>query len=127
MSRGLNALVLVAGVAMFAGCGGGAGGLAGTWTKPMSGEGDLKMVVQGGKAKFHLPDGRWPADVDFEAKLRMVGDSLEVSGDTGPSACKDAAPKYAVAVSGNTVAISGGSSDPCPARHAVLVGTWTKS
>jgi hypothetical protein len=93
----------------------------------MSGEGDLKMVVQGGKAKFHLPDGRWPADVDVEAKVRMVGDSLVVSGDTGPSACKDPAPKYAVAVSDNTVVISGGSSDPCPARHAVLVGTWTKS
>ena len=127
MTRRSRALVLVAGVVALAACGGGGGALAGTWTKPMAGEGDLKMTVAGGKAKFQLPDGRWPAEVDVEAKVRMVGDSLEVTGDTGPSACKDPAPKYSVAVSGNTITIGGGSSDPCPARHAVLVGTWTKS
>lgn len=127
MTRRSNALVLVAGMMALTACGGGGGALAGTWTKPMSGEGDLKMTVAGSKAKFELPSPRWPADVDVEARVRMVGDSLEVSGDTGPSACKDPAPRYAVAVSGNTVTISGGSSDPCPARHAVLVGTWTKS
>lgn len=126
MTRRWHLGVLVAGTIVAAACGG-SGGLAGTWTKPMSGEGDLKMVVQGGRARFHLPDGRWPADVDFEARVRMVGDSLTLQGDTGPSACKDAAPKYAISTSGNTMTISGGSSDPCTARHAVLVGTWTKS
>lgn len=127
MSRVANSLVLLAGVLGMTACGGGSGGLSGSWTKPMSGEGDLKMVVRGNSARFELPSPRWPAEVDVEAKVRMMGDSLEVTGDTGPSACKDPAPKYAVAMSGNTITISGGSSDPCPARHAVLVGTWTKS
>lgn len=127
MTRASGSVLVMAGLLALVGCGGGGGALAGTWTKPMSGEGDLKMTVQGNSARLELPSPRWPAEVDMEVKLRMVGDSLEVSGDKGPSACKDPAPRYAAAVSGNSLTISGGSSDPCPARHAVLVGTWTKS
>jgi hypothetical protein len=128
MSRALISLAMGVVLVGLAGCEGGGGALAGTWTKSMSGEGDVKMTVGGGGAvKVELPSPRWPADVDVEAKLRMVGDSLEVSGETGPSACKDPAPKYHVAVSGTSMTIGGGSADPCPARHAVLVGTWTKS
>ena len=127
MSRASISLAVSVLLVGLAGCGGGGGALAGSWTKQMSGEGDVKMTVGGGgAAKIELPSPRWPADVDVEAKLKMVGDSLEITGDTGPHACKDPAPKYAAKVEGNTLTIGGGGSDPCTLRHAALVGTWTK-
>ncbi len=111
-----------------AGCGGGGSAIAGKWTKTMTGEGDVVMnVANNGTATFALPDGRWPAEIDVTAKFAVSGDSLTMTGDSGPSACADPAPKYAIAVSGNTLTIGGGNTDPCGARHAALVGTWTKS
>jgi hypothetical protein len=94
----------------------------------MAGEGDVVLTIASdGAASFALPDGRWPADVDMTAKLAVAGDSLTMTGDGGPSACAQPAPKYVIAVSGNTLTIGGGNTDPCGARHAALVGTWTKS
>lgn len=111
-----------------AGCGGGSSAIAGKWTKAMSGEGDVVMnIANNGTTTFALPDGRWPADIDVTAKVAVSGDSLMVTGDSGPSACAEPAPKYAFAVSGNTLTIGGGNTDPCGVRHAALVGTWTKS
>ena len=109
-------------------CGGGAGAIAGKWTKPMAGEGDVVMTIErNGKVSLALPDGRWPADIDMTGKVAVVGDSLTLTADGGPSACPQPAPKYAFAVSGNSLTIGAGSTDPCGARHAALVGTWTKS
>jgi len=109
-------------------CGGGSSAIAGKWTKAMAGEGDVVLTIASdGAASFALPDGRWPADVDMTAKLAVAGDSLTMTGDGGPSACAQPAPKYVFAVSGNTLTIGGGNTDPCGARHAALVGTWTKS
>lgn len=116
-------------VGLAAGCGGGgSSAIAGKWTKAMTGEGDVVMTIEkNGRASFALPDGRWPAPVDMTANLAVAGDSLSMTGDGGPSACAQPAPKYVVAVSGNTLTIGGGNTDPCGARHAALVGTWTKS
>lgn len=115
---------------LFTACGGGGGGaLSGTWTKTMSGEGDVTMNVgSGGKATVELPAPRWPDEHDVTATLSLAGDSLSIANEGGPGACGNdkPAPKYAAKVEGKTLTISGGSSDPCPARHAVLVGTWTK-
>lgn len=112
-----------------AGCGGGgSSAMAGKWTKQMAGEGDVVLTIaRDGSASFALPDGRWPADIDMTAKFTMAGDSLIVTADGGPSACTLPAPKYVMALSGNTLTIAGGNTDPCGARHAALVGTWTKS
>ena len=127
-ASGWFAGVMLVGVAL-SGCGGGgSSAIAGKWTKAMAGEGDVVMTVESnGNASLALPNGRWPADVDMTAKLAMAGDSLSITGDGGPSACTQPAPKYVVAVSGNTLTIGGGNTDPCGARHAALVGTWNKS
>jgi hypothetical protein len=118
----------MAGTCVLAACGGGAGGLTGKWTKPMSGEGDVVLDVgSGGKAVVELPAPRWPETSDWTATLSLAGDSLSIADEAGPSACGKPAPKYAAKVEGNTLMISGGGSDPCGGRHAVLVGTWTKS
>lgn len=118
--------VVLVGVAV-AGCGGGSSALAGTWTKSMEGEGDVTLTIAGnGAATLALPDGRWPAAIDVQATMTALGDSLTVTNDSGPSACAQPAPKYVVAVSGNTMTIGGGNTDPCGMRHAVMVGTWTK-
>ena len=127
-TSGWLAGVVLVGLAA-AGCGGGgSSAIAGKWTKAMTGEGDVVMTIEkNGTASFALPDGRWPAPVDMTANLAVAGDSLSMTGDGGPSACAQPAPKYVVAVSGNTLTIGGGNTDPCGARHAALVGTWTKS
>jgi len=109
--------------------GGGSGGLSGKWSKSMAGEGDVTMDVgSGGKATVELPSPRWPEEHDVTATLAFAGDSLAITDESGPASCgKDKpAPRYAAKVEGNSLMISGGSGDPCPARHAVLVGTWTK-
>ena len=122
-----DALVLAL-VGALAGCGGGGGALSGKWTKTMSGEGDVVMnVAAGGKATVELPEGRWPGEKDWTATLAVAGDSLSIADEGGSAACGKPAPKYAVKVENNTLSIGGGGSDPCGARHAVLVGTWTKS
>ncbi len=108
-----------------AGCGGG-GPLEGTWTRTMSGEGDLTMTVSGGKASFALPDGRWPDPVDLTAAVKLDGETLSVTDEAGPAACGKPAPTYTAKVEGTSLTIGGGGTDPCGARHAVLVGTWTK-
>lgn len=121
-------VLAMAGTFVVAACGGGAGGLSGKWTKSMSGESDVTMDVgSGGKATVELPAPRWPEEHDVTATLTLAGDSLSIADEAGPSSCGKPAPKYAAKVEGNTLMISGGSSDPCSARHAVLVGTWTKS
>jgi hypothetical protein len=107
----------------------GAGGLAGKWSKSMAGEGDVTMNVgAGGKATVELPSPRWPEEHDVTATIAIAGDSLAISDEGGPAACgKDKpAPRYAAKLEGKSLMISGGSGDPCPARHAVLIGTWTK-
>ena len=126
--RGLRIVLAVAMVCVLGACGGGAGGLSGKWTKAMSGEGDMVLDVgSGGKATLELPAPRWPNEGDWTAKLSLAGDSLSIADESGPAACGKPAPKYAAKVEGNTLMISGGGSDPCGARHAVLIGTWTKS
>jgi hypothetical protein len=121
------ALVVTA-ACLLAACGGGGGALSGTWKKTMSGEGDVTMTVGGGgKTTVELPSPRWPDEHDVTATLTLAGDSLTITDEAGPAACGKPAPKYAAKVEGNALTISGGSSDPCPARHAELVGTWTKS
>ena len=114
--------------AVMSACGGGSSAIAGKWTKAMAGEGDVVLTIaSNGDASLALPDGRWPAEIDMTGKVAVVGDSLSITADGGPSACPQPAPKYAFAVSGNTLTIGAGSTDPCGARHAALVGTWTKS
>jgi hypothetical protein len=127
-SSGRIAFALILTSLVIAGCGGGSSKMAGKWTKSMEGEGDVVLTIDGkGAASFALPDGRWPAPVDVQSMLTMQGDSLTIASETGPSACAQPAPKYVVAISGTSMTIGGGSSDPCGARHEVLVGTWTKS
>jgi hypothetical protein len=123
-----SALVLGT-MCLMAACGGGGGGaLAGKWTKTMSGEGDVQLDVgAGGKATVELPAPRWPDASDWTAKFSLSGDSLSIADESGPAACGKPAPAYVARVEGNALTISGGGSDPCGARHAVLVGTWTKS
>jgi hypothetical protein len=119
-------LALAMGCALGA-CGGGAGGLTGTWTKAMSGEGDVVLDVQSdGKSIVELPAPRWPEASDWTARLSLEGDSLSIADEAGPAACGKPAPRYAAKVEGNALTIGGGGSDPCGARHAVLVGTWTR-
>ncbi|MFZ5624498.1 MAG: hypothetical protein ACOY71_08710 [Gemmatimonadota bacterium] len=119
--RAVPVLVIVA-----AGCAG-AGPVAGTWTKSMAGEGDVKLIVdRGGKAKVELPSPRWPAEVDMEMKMTVKGDSLHLGSDSGPSACGQPAPAYTFTVQGDQLTIGGGNTDPCGVRHAALVGTWKK-
>jgi len=127
-ASGWFAGVVLVGVAV-AGCaGGGSSAIAGKWTKAMAGEGDVVLTIEkNGNASLALPDGRWPAAIDMTGKVAVAGDSLTITADGGPSACPQPAPKYAFAVSGNTLTIGAGSTDPCGARHAALVGTWTKS
>ena len=122
-------IVVLASACVVAACGGGGGGgLSGQWTKAMSGEGDVVLDVKsGGKATVELPAPRWPETSDWTATFSLAGDSLTISDEGGPSACGQPAPKYAAKVEGNALTISGGGSDPCGGRHAVLVGTWTKS
>lgn len=124
----LRRIVLVAGACVLAACGGGGGGgLSGQWTKTMSGEGDVVLEVgAGGKSTVEMPAPRWPEPKDWTGTLRLVGDSLTISDEGGPSACGKPAPTYVAKVEGNALTISGGNSDPCGGRHAVLVGTWTK-
>jgi hypothetical protein len=94
----------------------------------MAGEGDVVLTIApNGAATLALPDGRWPADVDVTGTLAVAGDSLTLTGEGGPSACAQPAPNYVFAVSGTTLTIGGGNTDPCGARHAALVGTWTRS
>jgi hypothetical protein len=120
-------IVLLASACVVAACGGGGGGLSGQWTKAMSGEGDVVLDVKsGGKATVELPAPRWPETNDWTATFSLAGDSLTISDEGGPSACGQPAPKYAAKVEGNALTISGGGSDPCGGRHAVLVGTWTR-
>jgi hypothetical protein len=125
----VRGIVLLTGACLMAACGGGGGGgLSGQWTKAMSGEGDVVLDVKsGGKATVELPAPRWPEANDWTATFTLAGDSLAISDEGGPSACGQPAPKYAARVEGNALTISGGGSDPCGGRHAVLVGTWTKS
>jgi hypothetical protein len=120
-------IVLLASACVVAACGGGGGGLSGQWTKAMSGEGDVVLDVKsGGNATVELPAPRWPETNDWTATFSLAGDSLTISDEGGPSACGQPAPKYAAKVEGNALTISGGGSDPCGGRHAVLVGTWTR-
>jgi hypothetical protein len=127
--RSRRGALVLGGMFAMAACGGGGGGaLAGKWTKAMSGEGDVQLdVASSGKATVELPAPRWPDEGDWTAKFSLAGDSLSISDESGPSACGKPAPAYVAKVEGNSLTISGGGSDPCGARHAVLVGTWTKS
>jgi hypothetical protein len=128
--RMLRGATVLAVTTVVAGCGGGggAGSIAGDWTRSMSGEGDVTLRVEsGGRATMELPAPRWPEATDWSAKLTVAGDSLAISEESGPAACGKPAPTYVVKVEGKAMTIGGGGSDPCGARHAALVGSWTKS
>jgi hypothetical protein len=126
-ASGWSAGVVLAGL-VTAGCGGGSSAIAGKWTKAMAGEGDVVLMIEkNGNASLALPDARWPAAIDLTGRVAVVGDSLSITADGGPSACPQPAPRYAFAVSGNTLTIGAGNTDPCGVRHAALVGTWTRS
>jgi hypothetical protein len=126
--RILRGALVLAVTTVVAGCGGGgAGAIAGEWTRTMSGEGDVVLRIESsGRATMELPAPRWPEAADWTATLTVAGDSLAISGESGPAACGKPAPKYAVKVEAKAMTISGGGSDPCGARHAALVGSWTK-
>jgi hypothetical protein len=115
----------VAMVALLAGCGGG-GALDGTWTRSLSGEGDVTMTVRGGTATFQLPEPRWPAQDDLVAKVSLQGETLTLADETGPAACGKPAPAYTARIEGSVLTVSGGQGDPCGGRRVVLAGRWER-
>ncbi|HXE58689.1 MAG TPA: hypothetical protein VNK43_11865 [Gemmatimonadales bacterium] len=105
----------------------GRNGLSGTYTRTLYGEGELRMSMRGNTLAMELPSPRWPAEVDIEGPFRMRGDTLIFDDAAEALGCKAPDARYLVRRQEDTLNISGLGMDPCGARHAALVGTWTKS
>jgi hypothetical protein len=123
-----RSLVLAAAVLSLAGCGGEAGKYAGTWSRDLYGEGEVRMkLASNGGVELMLPSPRWPDSVDMKGQANFVGDTLLFKADTAGSACQTADARYVISRTEDELHIAGVGMDNCGGRRAALVGTWKKS
>ncbi len=125
----LRLLALLTAVALLpAACGGEASKYAGTWTRDLYGEGEVKMdLAANGDMELMLPDPRWPAEVDMKGRAAFAGDTITFKADTASSPCQTADARYVISRTDDELHIAGVGMDNCGGRRAALVGTWTKS
>jgi hypothetical protein len=101
---------------------------AGTWTRDLYGEGEVKMhLAANGDVQLMLPSPRWPDSVDMKGRANFVGDTLLFKADTAGSACQTADARYIVSRTEDELHVAGVGIDNCGGRRAALVGTWKKS
>jgi hypothetical protein len=123
-----RSLALAAAVLSLAGCGGEAGKYAGTWSRDLYGEGEVRMkLASNGGVELMLPSPRWPDSVDMKGQANFVGDTLLFKADTAGSACQTADARYVISRTEDELHIAGVGMDNCGGRRAALVGTWKKS
>jgi hypothetical protein len=129
MSRRITYLASAAAVLALAGCAGGeASKYAGTWSRELYGEGEVKMnLAANGDMELMLPSPRWPDSVDMKGRAAFVGDTLLFKADTAGSACQKSDARYVVSREADELRIAGVGMDNCGGRRAALVGTWKKS
>lgn len=128
-THGIPALRLLAllAAAPLAGCGGEASEYAGSWSRELYGEGEVKMnLAANGDVELMLPDPRWPADVDMKGRAAFTGDTLVFRADTAAAPCQTADARYVVSRTDDELHIAGVGMDNCGGRRAALVGTWKK-
>lgn len=119
---------LVAAVVSLAACGGEGAKYSGTWSRDLSGEGEVKMnLASNGNVELMMPSPRWPDSVDMKAQAAFVGDTLVFRADTAGSACQTADARYVVSRTEDQLQIAGVGMDTCGGRRAALVGTWKKT
>lgn len=124
----LRLLALLALTAPLAACGGEASQYAGTWSRELYGEGEVKMnLASNGDVELMLPDPRWPAEVDMKSRAAFTADTLVFKADTAASACQTADARYVISRTDDELHIAGVGADTCGGRRAALVGTWKKS
>ena len=125
MTRGTLPALLA--VASLAACGGEASKYAGTWSRDLYGEGEVKMkLAANGEMELMLPDPRWPEDVDMKGRAAIAGDTLIFRADTAVSACQTSDARYMISRTEDELHIAGVGMDNCGGRRAALVGTWKK-
>jgi hypothetical protein len=126
MIRGTLLALLAA--APLAACGGEASKYAGTWSRELYGEGEVKMkLASNGDMELMLPDPRWPQEVDMKGRAAITGDTLIFRADTAATACQTADARYMISRTEDELHIAGVGMDNCGGRRAALVGTWKKS
>jgi hypothetical protein len=125
---GLRLLAVLAVAAPLAACGGEASQYAGTWSRELYGEGEVKMnLAANGDVELMLPDPRWPAEVDMKGRAAFTADTLVFRADTAASPCQTADARYVISRTDDELHIAGVGMDGCGGRRAALVGTWKKS
>ena len=126
-----STIASLAAMALLLGCGdrgGPAAKYAGSWSRDLYGEGEVKMdLASDGGVQLMLPSPRWPDSVDMKGHADFVGDTLLFKADTTGSPCQTADARYLVDRSGDSLKIAGVGLDNCGGRRAALVGTWKKS
>lgn len=125
----LKSLSRAAALLLLAGCAGGeASKYAGSWTRELYGEGQVKMnLASNGAVELMLPSPRWPDSVDMKGRADFLGDTLLFKADTSGSACQTADARYLISRTEDELHIAGVGIDNCGGRRAALVGTWKKS
>ena len=125
-SPALRIMTLLAAFSLVA-CGGEGSEYAGSWTRELYGEGEVKMNLAGnGDVELMLPDPRWPAEVDMKGRAAFTGDTLVFPADTASAPCQTADARYVVSRTEDELHIAGVGMDNCGGRRAALVGTWKK-
>jgi hypothetical protein len=123
----MRLLALLA-AAPLAACGGEASQYAGTWSRELYGEGEVKMnLAANGDMELMLPEPRWPAEVDMKGRASIAGDTLIFRADTATSSCQTADARYMISRTDDELHIAGVGMDNCGGRRAALVGTWKKT
>jgi len=124
-----RSLMRAAALLLLAGCAGGeASKYAGSWTRELYGEGEVKMnLASNGAVELMLPSPRWPDSVDMKGRAAFLGDTLLFKADTSGSACQTADARYLISRTEDELHIAGVGVDNCGGRRAALVGTWKKS
>jgi len=124
----LHLLALLALAGSLTACGGEGSKYAGSWSRDLYGEGEVKMnLASNGDVELRLPDPRWPAEVDMKGRAAFTGDTLVFKADTAASPCQTADARYVVSRTEDELHIAGVGMDACGGRRAALVGTWKKS
>ncbi|HEX6106312.1 MAG TPA: hypothetical protein VFZ26_12060 [Gemmatimonadales bacterium] len=124
----LRLLAALAAAVSITACGGEASQYAGSWTRELYGEGEVKMnLAANGDMELMLPDPRWPAEVDMKGRAAFTGDTLVFRADTTVSPCQTQDARYVISRTDDELHIAGVGLDNCGGRRAALVGTWTKS
>ena len=124
----LRLLAALAAAVSITACGGEASQYAGSWTRELYGEGEVKMnLAANGDMELMLPDPRWPAEVDMKGRAAFTGDTLVFRADTTVSPCQTQDARYVISRTDDELHIAGVGLDNCGGRRAALMGTWTKS